>query len=140
MQNLNLKLGLATKSLTSLQEILSEPYSPIIRDATLSRFKRSVEIFWKLVKDYLCAHEGFVCESPKSCMRMAFKVGLMDEEEAVKALEMIDIKLKSEHACQEEDLEEIYRQVGDYWKLMDEVCRRVVEKIESYFRHWPAEK
>ncbi|MDD3246670.1 MAG: hypothetical protein PHF18_07455 [Methanosarcina sp.] len=30
MQNLNLKLELTTKSLTSLREILSEPYSPII--------------------------------------------------------------------------------------------------------------
>lgn len=43
MQNLNLKLEFSTKSLTSLHETLSEPYSPIIRDATLFRFKRSVE-------------------------------------------------------------------------------------------------
>jgi hypothetical protein len=59
-------------------------------------------------------------------MRIAFNVGLMNEEETVKALEMIDLRLKSEHACQEEDFEEIYRQVGDYWKLMNEVCRRIV--------------
>jgi hypothetical protein len=39
--------------------------------------------------------------------------------------------LKSEHVYQEEVAEEIYRQVGDYWKLMDEVCRRVTEKVES---------
>jgi hypothetical protein len=73
-------------------------------------------------------------------MRMIFKVGLMDEEETVKALEMIDLRFKSEHACKEEDIEEIYRQVGDYWKLMDEVCRRIVIKVESDFRGWPAEK
>ncbi len=47
-------------------------------------------------------------------MKMALKVGLMDEEETVKALEMIDLRLKSEHVCQEEAVEEIYRQVGDY--------------------------
>lgn len=93
--------------------------SLIIRDVTLFRFKRSVEIFWKLLKDYLFVHEGFVCESPKSCMRMASKVGLMYEEKTVKALEMIDLRLKSEHACQEEDVEEIYRQTrvtGNLWK------------------------
>ncbi|WP_292376722.1 nucleotidyltransferase substrate binding protein [Methanosarcina sp. UBA411] len=134
MQNLNLKLEFSTKCLISLQEILSEPYSPIIRDATLFRFKRSVEIFWKLIKNYLFVHEGFVCESPKSCMKMAFKVGLIDEEETVKALEMIGFRLKNEHACQEEDLEEIYRQVGNYWELMDEVCRRIVKKVELDFR------
>lgn len=55
----------------------------------------------------------------------------MGEEEASKALEMIDLRLKSENASQEEVAEEIYRQVGDYWKLMDEVCRQVIEKVES---------
>jgi hypothetical protein len=39
-----------------------------------------------------------------------------------------------------EDLEEIYRQVRDYWKLMDEVCRRIVERINSGFPGNPAEK
>ena len=90
MQNLNPKLELTTKSLTSFYEILSEPSSPIIRDATLLRFQYSVEIFWRLMKDYLCVHEGFVCESPKSCIKMTFKVGLMDEEETMQALDMID--------------------------------------------------
>jgi len=144
MQNLNVKLELTTKSLTSYNEILSEPYSPIIRDATMLRFQRSVEIFWRLLKDYLCVHEGFVCGSPKSCIKMAFKVGLMDEEETIQALEMIDRKEEIRHIAEhinfEEVAEEIYRQVGDYWKLMDEICRRVVEKLESDFPGIPEEK
>jgi hypothetical protein len=110
----------------------------------LLRFQRSVEIFWKLLKDYLCIHEGFVCESPKFCIRTAFKVRLMDEEETVKALEMIDrkeeIRHVTEHVNFEEVAEGIYRQVGDYWKLMDEVYRRVVEKIKLDFPGSPAEK
>lgn len=144
MNNLTLKLELTTKSLTSFHEILSEPYSPIIRDATLLRFQRSVEIFWKLLKDYLFVHEGFVCESPKSCIKMAFKVGLMDEEETIQALEMIDRKEEIRHIAEyvnfEEVAEEIYRQVGDYWKLMNEVLRRVVEKVGLDFPGSPTEK
>ncbi|AKB26789.1 putative nucleotidyltransferase [Methanosarcina siciliae T4/M] len=144
MQNLNLKRELTTKSLTSFHEILSEPYSPIIRDATLLRFQRSVEIFCSLLKDYLCIHEGFVCESPKSCIKRTFKVEFMDEEETVQALEMLDrreeIKNIAEHSNFEEVAEEIYRQVGDYWKLMDEVCRRVVERVELDFPGSPEEK
>ncbi|MGI5991171.1 MAG: hypothetical protein ACOX79_03355 [Methanosarcina sp.] len=53
---------------------------------------------------------------------------------------MIDLRLKSEHACQEEDVEEIYRQVRGYWKLMEEACRRSVKKVESDFPKAPAEK
>lgn len=73
-------------------------------------------------------------------MRMTSKVGLIDEEKTVKALEMIDLRLKSEHVCQEEDVEEIYRQFRGYWKLMDEFCRRIVERVESDFPEAPAEK
>ena len=66
---------------------------------------------------------------------MAFKVGLMDEEETVQSLEMIDRKEEIRHVTEqvnfEEVAEEIYQQVGDYWKLMDKVCRRVVEASES---------
>ncbi|HII02771.1 TPA: nucleotidyltransferase [Methanosarcinaceae archaeon] len=128
-------LTVTKNSLTSLQEILSEPYSPIIRDAAILRFNRSVEIFSRLLKDYLCVHEGLVCDLPKSCMRMAFKVGLMDEEETVQALEMIDQREEigniTEHVNFEEVAEEIYRRIGDYWVLMDKVCRRVVEAVEE---------
>lgn len=135
MQNLNLKLELTTKSLTSFHEVLSEPYSPIVRDAALLRFQRSVEIFWELLKDYLCVHEGFFCESPKSCIRTAFKVGLMDEKETKQALEMIDekenVRYITEYISFEDVAEEIYRQVGDYWNLMDKVCKRIVERVEA---------
>jgi len=53
---------------------------------------------------------------------------------------MIDLRIKSEHTYHEEAVEEIYRQVGDYWKLMDKVCRRVVEKLESDFWGRSSEK
>jgi len=98
-------------------------------------------LYWK---DYTCIDEGFVCESPKSCMRMALRVGLMDEEETVQALKMIDekeeIRHVAEHVNFEEVVEEIYRRTKDYWKLMDEICRRIVLKIESDFRSRPVEK
>lgn len=57
----------------------------------------------------------------------------MDEEETAQALEMIDKKEEishvTDHVNLEEAAEEIYRQVGDYWYLMDKVLRRIVERI-----------
>lgn len=68
----------------------------------------------------------------------------MDEEETVWSLEMIDRKEEIRHVTEhfnfEEVAEEIYQQVGDYLKLMDEVFRRVVEKVDSDFLGSPAEK
>ncbi|WP_155398373.1 hypothetical protein [Methanosarcina barkeri] len=51
-----------------------------------------------------------------------------------------EIRHVAEHVNFEEVAEEIYRQVEDYWKLMDEVCRRIVIKVESDFRGRPTEK
>ena len=50
------------------------------------------------------------------------------------------IETSDTHTYDEEAAEEIYRQVGDYWKLMDKVFRRVVEKVELDFPGSPAEK
>ena len=53
---------------------------------------------------------------------------------------MIYLRLKSENSYKEEVAEEIYRQVGGYWKLMDDICRRVAEKLELDFSSRQAEK
>jgi hypothetical protein len=107
MQNLNLKLELTTKFLTYFHEILSEPYLPIICGASLLRFQRSTEIFWRLLKDYPGVYEGLICESPKSRMKTAFKVGFMDEEETVQALEIIDKKEEIRNITEHVNFEDV---------------------------------
>jgi nucleotidyltransferase substrate binding protein (TIGR01987 family) len=128
MEKLKLRSETAIKALKTLKEIVEEPYSTIVRDAAIKRFEYSFDIFWKLVKDYLRVQEGIECASPKSCFREAFKVGILSEEETVKALEMTDDRNLSTHTYDEEAVEKIYQQVRDYWKLMDEICRRIIEK------------
>ncbi len=131
MEKLKLRAESATKALKTLHEITEEPYSTIIRDASIKRFEYSFDIFWKFIKDYLRVREGIECASPKSCFREAFKVGILSEEETVKTLEMTDDRNLSTHTYDEEAVEEIYHQIRDYWVLMDRVCRRVVEAIEA---------
>jgi nucleotidyltransferase substrate binding protein (TIGR01987 family) len=127
LEKLKLRSETAIKALKTLEEIVDEPYSTIIRDASIKRFEYSFDIFWKVIKDYLRVKEGIECSSPKSCFREAFKVGIISEEETVKVLEMTDDRNLSTHTYDEEAIEEIYQQVRDYWKLMDDICRRIVE-------------
>ena len=127
MEKLKLRSETAIKALKTLEEIVDEPYSTIVRDASIKRFEYSFDIFWKLIKDYLRVQEGIECASPKSCFREAFKVGILSEEETVKVLEMTDDRNLSTHTYDEEAIEEIYQQVRDYWKLMDDICKRIIE-------------
>jgi nucleotidyltransferase substrate binding protein (TIGR01987 family) len=129
MEKLKLRYETTIKALKTLKEIVEEPYSTIVRDAAIKRFEYSFDIFWKFIKDYLRVQEGIECASPKSCFREAFKVGILSEEETVEVLEMTDDRNLSTHTYDEKAIEEIYHQVGDYWKLMDELSGRFVKKV-----------
>jgi nucleotidyltransferase substrate binding protein (TIGR01987 family) len=126
MEKLKLRSETAIKALKTLEEIVDEPYSTIVRDASIKRFEYSFDIFWKVIKDHLRVKEGIECASPKSCFREAFKVGILSEEETVKILEMTDDRNLSTHTYNEEAIEEIYQKIRDYWKLMDDICERII--------------
>ena len=79
MEKLRAKLETAQRALKTFEEILKEPYSKIVRDASIQRFEYFFEVFWKVVKIYLEYQEGIICNSPKSCFREMFSVGLIDE-------------------------------------------------------------
>ncbi len=115
------------RALETLKEIIATPYSIIVRDATIQRFKYSFEIFWKFVKEYLRVKEGVICHSPKSCFREAFNVKLLTEEETVTTLEMTDDRNLTSHTYHEEVAEEIYRKIKGYSELMDRVYQNLIE-------------
>ncbi len=114
------------RALITLKEITEEPYSIIIRDASIQRFEYSFEIFWKYLKEYLKEREGIICASPKSCFREAFKVELLTEEETIKALEMTDDRNLTAHTYHEEVAMEIYQKIKDYYELMYNVFQKLI--------------
>ncbi|MEW5766292.1 MAG: nucleotidyltransferase substrate binding protein [bacterium] len=56
----------------------------IVRDAAIQRFEYTFEAIWKFLKEYLKQEEGIMCNSPKSCFREAFSLGLLTEEETAR--------------------------------------------------------
>ena len=102
----------------TLDEILKEPFSVIVRDATIQRFEYTFEAVWKLCKTYLKEKEGIVCNSPKSCFKEIFSLGLLTEEEAEACLEMTDRRNDTSHTYKEEVAEVIYGRVKEYVVLM----------------------
>ena len=131
MEKLARRVKEAEKALETLREILREPYSVIVRDATIQRFEYTFEIFWKLVKEYLYNHEGIECNSPKSCFREASSVGLLSEEQTITCLEMTDDRNLTSHTYIEEVAESIYEKIRDYSELMDTVLNRIKKRFEE---------
>jgi len=83
MEKLERKLKKTEKSLITLEEILQEKFSKIVRDATIQRFEYKFEVICKLLKEFLYNREGIVCNSPKSYLRESFSVGHLNEDETL---------------------------------------------------------
>lgn len=131
MEKLAILIRDTGKALATLKEIVQTPYSVIVRDAAIQRFEYCFEISWKLIKEFLKVQEGVICNSPKSCFREAFRVKLLDEEAAIAALEMTDDRNLTSHTYHEELADEIYRKISDYFNLMENIYKRISERIIS---------
>jgi len=130
MERLKLKYNDALKSLRTLHEILEEPFTIIIRDATIQRFEYTFEALWKFLKEYLKEKEGIICNSPKGCFREIFSLGFLGEEETVKYLEMTDRRNDTSHTYKEEVAQIIYSKIQGYYTLMRNLLDRFKDKIE----------
>ncbi len=77
MERLNLKYSDSIRAIKTLKEVLNEPFSVIVIDATIQRFEYTFEALWKFLKEYLKEREGIISNSPKSCFREFFKLDII---------------------------------------------------------------
>ncbi|MBW7897570.1 Nucleotidyltransferase substrate binding protein like protein [Candidatus Brocadiaceae bacterium B188] len=119
MERLTLKYKDTLHALNTLNEILRQPFSIIVRDATIQRFEYTFEALWKYIKEYLKEREGIIANSPKSCFRELFSLGFLTEEETVNFLEMTDRRNDTFHTYKEEVAQIIYSKIPGYFSGME---------------------
>ena len=127
MARLNEILSSADRALNTLDEVLAEPYSVFIRDASIQRFEYTFEAIWKLQKAQLLDVEGVVCASPKSCFRQALPAGMLNEEEVLLALEMTDDRNRCVHTYHEALADTIFSKLPEYRDLMRHLLNAIKE-------------
>ncbi len=99
-----------------LKEALNIPLSePLALDGTIQRFEFTFELVWKTTRAFL-EDQGITCYSPKSCLREAFKLNWVDDEDAWLAL--LKARNMTSHAYNEEMALKIYRTIkGNHHKI-----------------------
>lgn len=70
------------KALERLDEAVHEASTELEEDGVIQRFEFTFELFWKFLKSHLLS-EGIDCVSPRGCLKEAFRMGLIDDEETV---------------------------------------------------------
>lgn len=125
MDLLKKKIADAAKAFSTFQEVLHEPYSKISRDAAIQRFEYTVEAVWKCLQLFLREREGLECYSPKACFREAGGAGLLNEDETMKALEMIDDRNLTSHTYQEQLADNIFKRLNSHAKIMGKLLEQM---------------
>ena len=129
MERLKLRYNDAIRASATLKDILNESFSIVVRDATIQRFEYTFEALWKFLREYLKEQEGIISNSPKSCFREVFSLGLLTEEETIKCLEMTDDRNMTFHTYKEEVSKVLYGKIEDYYDLMEILLKKVSGRV-----------
>jgi nucleotidyltransferase substrate binding protein (TIGR01987 family) len=119
--------GMALASFEKLAKI--EMPNDVERDAAIQRFEFSFEASWKAAKQYLYDIEGVDAGSPKGVIRSCREVQLLEDEEAVLALEMVNDRNMTVHTYNEEVAIKIHSNLNRYYILLQRWVERMVERV-----------
>lgn len=103
-----------TKAIARLELVLNLPLDEYgtVRDSAIQRFEFCVDLSWKTLKTLLHDSHGITCDSPKTCLREAFSVGILASDDPF-WLQMIELRNLSSHTYNEDLANELYGQLGD---------------------------
>ena len=122
----------ARRALAALQFALGvlSP-SELERDGAIQRFEFTYEALWKAAQSFLESHEGLQAPSPRGVFRGLGKVGILDEAEALLALEMSDDRNRTVHAYIEAVSRQIFEKLPVYVSLLQAVADRIHERLKD---------
>ena len=98
----------------------------IALDAVIQRFEFTFEMAWKSVK--LAAKAvGYDCKSPKGCLKLAYRMGWIGDEE--KWLELLETRNLTLHTYDQETAMDVYETVKDDCEVFDSLLKELKKEI-----------
>ena len=90
-------------------DMYEDDNNPVLLDGTIQRFEFTVELAWKLIKEYLESEKFGEFNSPKAVIKEAYKIQIIEEGE--KWIEMLDDRNLTSHTYDEIIAKEIYNNI-----------------------------
>ena len=100
-------------ALKSLKVTLDEPYSDLIRDATIQRFEYSVELSWKTLKRFLKIVYEVDEAAVRELFRKAERFGVV--ESAGQWIVYIEKRNLTSHTYNENTAQEVYHVITPFY-------------------------
>lgn len=129
MSQLKVFLEKFSKVLHRLEEVLSlQDKNPIVRDSAIQRFEFLFDLAWKTLKLYLEEVHGLECRSPKSCIRFAYSLGLIEHDEYW--LRICDYRNLTSHTYDEELADRVFEELPRVFSYMKRLYSVLSEEPE----------
>jgi len=116
-----------SNALERLEEAVNEAQTELEIDGAIQRFEFTFEQAWKSLKKFL-EDEGIMCNSPKSCLKEAYAVGFIDNEQIW--LNMLTDRNKSVHIYDMATSREIFKNIKRFYvKELKVLKQKLAERM-----------
>lgn len=116
-------------SVESLKEGVHQAQDELDKDGVIQRFEFTFELLWKTLKMFL-EGEGIECTTPKECLKSAFRVGLIENEQI--ALDMLEDRNKTSHTYDKEESQKIFKKIEEnYFPFIQGILNKLEERNNS---------
>jgi len=115
-------LGDFQRAASRLEEVLNLEKTDIVRDSAIKRFELCFDLAWKCIQAY-ARREGIECHSPRSCLKTAFQLQLIDYDD--NWLKMLDDRNLAVHTYKEKYADEIYGRLSLYSGMLSDLVNRL---------------
>jgi len=107
------------KAVANLRHPLRLKKTEIVRDSAIKRFEICFDLAWKCLQVH-ARREGLDCQSPRACLKVAYKLGLIDYEK--KWLKILADRNLAVHTYKEKFAEKLFKRLPDYADLLDRLA------------------
>jgi len=116
-----------SNALERLEEAVNKAQTELEIDGAIQRFEFTFEQAWKSLKKFL-EDEGIMCNSPKSCLKEAYAVGFIDNEQIW--LNMLTDRNKSVHIYDMATSREIFKNIKRFYvKELKVLKQKLAERM-----------
>ncbi len=125
IRELTLHLKTLERALATLKDIFQEPYSVIVRDATIQRFEYTFELAWKMFRK-AAKVEGIDTGSPRQAIRAVYDAKLIEDTDIW--FQMLDERNRVSHTYRELTAEEVFESARQLPELLQKAIVSVKQR------------
>lgn len=113
-----------SSAIARLRDVLALPESDVSRDAAIQRFEFCFELAWKAIQER-ARDEGLDCQTPKSCLTLAFKAAWIADE--AEWLAMLADRNQTSHTYDEDLAKAVYGRLRRYVPLLKALADKLAQ-------------